>query len=162
MRTYYDTEWGRPVTDTRGVFEALSLEGFQVGLSWDLILQRRDALRHAFAGFDPALIASWTEDDVARLVADPAIIRNRRKIRAVIQNAGATLRLAADGTELGDLVRSFRPDDPREAPDRTPSESPASRALALRLRDEGFTLVGPVTAYALMESIGVLDHRPTS
>lgn len=159
MCTYYDTEWGRPVCDTRGVYEALVLEGFQVGVSWDLVLHRREALRAAFDGFDPEIVATYSDLDVARLLSDRSIIRNRRKIAAAIQNARATMELAAEGRDLAEVVWSHRPDDPDAPPDRSPSESPESRALAQRLRDDGFTLIGPVTMYALMESIGVMDHR---
>lgn len=158
LRHYYDTEWGMPVRDERGLFERLSLEAFQSGLSWAIILRKRENFRAAFADFDPATVAAFTDDDVERLLADPGIVRNRRKILATIANAEATLRLRAKGG-LVDLVWGFRPaDTPR--PERLaeiPTRSPESAALAAALKREGFSFVGPTTAHALMEAIGMVD-----
>ena len=159
MRDYYDTEWGFPVRDTPGLYERIVLEGFQSGLSWQTVLRKRPAFREAFAGFDPTRVAAFTDADVERLLADPGIVRNRRKIEAAITNARAVLALGEEGLDLGDLVWSFRPDDPRAPADRTPSASPESEALAAALKAHGFVFVGPVTAYALMEAVGVLEHR---
>lgn len=159
MREYYDTEWGFEVRDARALFERLVLEGFQSGLSWQTVLRKRPAFREAFAGFDAERVAAFTEADVERLLADQRLIRNRRKIEAAITNARAAVALAESGVDLGELVWSFRPDDPRAASDRTPSSSPESEALARELKRRGFVFVGPVTVYALMEAVGVLEHR---
>lgn len=157
---YYDTEWGRPVRDEAGLFERLSLEAFQSGLSWLLILRRREAFREAFARFDPEVVAEFTEHDVTRLLQDRGIVRNEAKIRATIGNARATLALREDGG-LADLVWSFRPSRtprPRTAAD-VPSSSPESVALAAELRRRGFRFVGPTTIFALMEAVGIVDTR---
>ncbi|OKL54528.1 3-methyladenine DNA glycosylase [Bowdeniella nasicola] len=158
LREYYDTEWGMPVTDESGVFERLSLEAFQSGLSWRLIFARREAFRELFAGFDPQAVAMFNEDDVERLVADARIIRNRSKIEATVANARATLELRATGS-LSDLVWSYRPartPAPRSAAE-VPSSSPESVALAKELKRHGFRFVGPTTIFALMEAIGIVD-----
>lgn len=161
-RDYHDAEWGKPVHGETALLERLCLEGFQSGLSWLTILRKRPAFRAAFAGFDAEAMAAFTEDDVERLMADEGIVRNRRKIEAAITNARAAVALRETGVDLAELVWSFRPDDPTEesdaGPDR-PSQSAASRALASALKKAGFVFVGPVTAYALMEAIGILEHR---
>ncbi|MGA9748496.1 MAG: DNA-3-methyladenine glycosylase I [Nocardioides sp.] len=158
LRDYYDTEWGMPVRDEQGLFERLSLEAFQSGLSWVTILRKRPAFRAAFADFDPDVVADYGADDVLRLMADAAIVRNRRKIEATITNARATLALRADGG-LVDLVWSFRPEaTPAPASyDEVPTTSPASTALAKELRARGFAFVGPTTMQALMEAVGIVD-----
>ena len=158
LRTYYDTEWGLPVTDERGVYERLSLEAFQAGLSWATILRKRPAFRAAFDGFDPEAVAAFTGADRARLLGDAAIVRNRAKIEATISNARATLALREHGG-LAALVWSSRPATtpaPRTV-EEVPTRSPASLALAKALRGHGFTFVGPTTTHALMEAIGVVD-----
>ncbi|WOQ16063.1 DNA-3-methyladenine glycosylase I [Raineyella sp. W15-4] len=158
LREYYDTEWGVPIRDERGMFEKLSLEAFQSGLSWLTILRKRPAFRAAFDGFVPDRVADYTEADVARLLTDPGIVRNRRKIEATIANARATVALRERGG-LVELVWSFRPADtpaPRTLAE-APTRSAESEALARALRREGFVFVGPTTMYALMESVGVVD-----
>jgi len=155
---YYDTEWGMPVTDERGVFERLSLEAFQSGLSWATILRKRDNFRLAFAGFDPERVAAFDSSDTERLLADAGIVRNRLKIAATITNANATLHLRNDGG-LADLVWSFKPattPEPHSYADLA-SSSPESKALSRALKARGFTFVGPTTMYALMEAIGIID-----
>lgn len=164
LREYYDTEWGMAVRDERGLFERISLEAFQSGLSWATILRKREAFRAAFDGFDPDVVASYTEADVERLLGDAGIVRNRAKIRATIANAGATVALRADGG-LVDLVWSFKPAN-TPAP-RTMAEVPKTSAEALalskELRRRGFAFVGPTTMFALMEAIGIVDtHLVTS
>ncbi len=158
LRSYYDTEWGLPVRDERGLFERLSLEAFQSGLSWVTILRKRDTFRAAFAHFDADTVAAYGEDDVERLLTDPGIVRNRAKITATIANAEATVALRAEGG-LADLVWSFQPaETPR--PVRyadVPTSSPESVALAKALRRKGFRFVGPTTMYALMEAVGIVD-----
>lgn len=158
LREYYDTEWGMPVTDERGVFERVSLEGFQAGLSWATILRKRPAFRAAFDGFDPDLIAAYGDRDVERLLADARIVRNRQKILAVIGNARATIALRED-VGLSALIWSFRPaETPRpQRFEEIPTTSPESVALSKELRRRGFAFVGPTTMYALMEAIGIVD-----
>lgn len=158
LREYYDTEWGMPVTDERGVFERVSLEGFQAGLSWATILRKRPAFRAAFDGFDPDLIAAYGDRDVERLLADAGIVRNRQKILAAIGNARATIALRED-VGLSALIWSFRPaETPRpQRFEEIPTTSPESVALSKELRRRGFAFVGPTTMYALMEAIGIVD-----
>ncbi|XVX21077.1 DNA-3-methyladenine glycosylase I [Actinomycetota bacterium] len=158
LRDYYDTEWGMPVRDEQGLFERVSLEAFQSGLSWLTILRKREAFRAAFAGFDPDAVAAYGEADVERLMADAGIVRNRAKILATIQNARATVALREEGG-LAELIWSFQPDDtPRpETTSQVPTTSPESIALAKALRAKGFRFVGPTTAYALMEAVGIVD-----
>jgi len=158
MKEYYDTEWGMPVRDERGMFERISLEAFQSGLSWATILRKRPAFRKAFDGFDPDRVAAYDERDVARLMGDAGIVRNRRKIEATITNARATVALRDEGG-LVDLVWSFRP-AVTPAPtsyDEVPTSSPESLALSKALRRAGFTFVGPTTMFALMEAVGIVD-----
>ena len=158
LRDYYDTEWGMPVRDEQGLFERLSLEAFQSGLSWVTVLRKRPAFRAAFADFDPVAVAAFGEADVERLLADASIIRNRMKIEATLQNARATLALRDEGG-LAQLIWSFQPAE-SPAPAResdVPSSSPESIALARALRAKGFRFVGPVTAFALMEAVGIID-----
>lgn len=156
LREYYDTEWGMPVTDERGMFERVCLEGFQVGLSWRLILQKRDALRAAFHGFDPEAVAGMS---IEHLLGDAALIRNRRKLEAAVKNAEATLALREESTHLGEFVWSYQPANtpvPRTMAE-VPTRSAESEQLAKDLKKRGFTFVGPVTMYALMESTGIID-----
>jgi DNA-3-methyladenine glycosylase I len=158
---YHDTEWGRPVVDDNGLFERLSLEGFQSGLSWLTILRKREAFRTAFAAFEIERVARFTSRDVNRLLRDRGIVRNRRKIEAVIDNAGAAESLAQKGTSLSDLVWSFAPKR-RPAP-RTLADVAAStdesKLLAAALKENGFRWVGPTTVYALMQACGIVnDH----
>ena len=158
LRDYYDTEWGMPVRDERGLFERLSLEAFQSGLSWATILRKRAAFRKAFDDFDPDTVAAYDEGDVERLMADAGIVRNRRKIEATITNARATVALRDEGG-LPALIWSFQPAE-TPAPtsyDEIPTQSEESRALARALRARGVVFVGPTTMVALMEAVGVVD-----
>ena len=162
LREYYDIEWGMPVRDERGVFERLSLEAFQSGLSWATILRKRPAFRDAFSGFDPEVVAGFGNEDVDRLLDDARIVRNRAKVLATITNARATLRLREasdiDGGLAG-LVWSYRPDEtprPYRLTD-VPTQSPQSAALSRELKRRGFRFVGPTTMHALMEAIGIID-----
>ncbi len=158
MKEYYDTEWGMPVRDERGLFERLSLEAFQSGLSWATILRKRPAFRAAFDDFDPDKVAAYDDRDVERLMADAGIVRNRRKIDATITNARATVALRAEGG-LVDLVWSFRPEaTPIPASyAEVPSTSEESKALSKELKRRGFAFVGPTTMFALMEAVGIVD-----
>ena len=158
LREYYDTEWGLPVRDEQGLYERISLEGFQAGLAWATILRKRPAFRLAFHDFNPDIVATFTEGDVERLLQDPGIIRNRLKIRAAITNAKAVIALRAEGG-LVDFVWSFQPPDtpqPITLAD-VPTQTPESVALSKALRKKGFSFVGPTTMYALMEAIGMVD-----
>lgn len=158
LRDYYDTEWGMPVRDERGMFERLSLEAFQSGLSWATILRKRPAFREAFAGFNPDAVAAFTDADVTRLMDDAGIVRNRRKIDATIGNARATVAIRDDGG-LAEFIWSFQPAEtprPRTVEDLM-AQSPESAALAKALRAKGFAFVGPTTMYALMEAVGIID-----
>ena len=156
---YHDEEWGRPVRGDRVIFERLSLEAFQSGLSWLTILRKRENFRKAFAGFDPAAIAAFGPGDVQRLLADPGIVRNRAKVNAVITNARAALTLPSG---LSDLVWSLGDAEPAPAPrtlEDVPAQTPASKRLSAELRKHGFTFTGPVTAYATMQACGLVnDH----
>ena len=158
LRDYYDREWGMPVRDETGLFERLSLEAFQSGLSWSTILRKRPAFRAAFAGFDPDAVAAFDDADVARLMDDAGIVRNRRKIDATIGNARATVALRAEGG-LAALVWSFQPES-TPAPETfadVPTQSRESIALAKALKRRGFAHVGPTTMHALMEAVGIVD-----
>lgn len=158
LREYYDHEWGVPVRDETGVFERVTLEAFQSGLSWRTVLAKRPAFREVFHGFDPEAVAAMDERDVERLLGDARIIRNRRKIEATVTNARATVALREDGG-LADLVWSFMPSSTPH-PDRfadVPTTSDESRALSRELKRRGFVFVGPTTMYALMEAIGMVD-----
>lgn len=158
LRAYYDEEWGMPVRDEQGMFERVSLEAFQSGLSWATILRKRPAFRLAFAGFDPDRVAEFGPDDIDRLLGDAAIVRNRAKILATIGNARATRELRS-GPGLAGLVWSFQPAT-TPMPHRiaeVPTQSPESVALAKELKRRGFSFVGPTTAYALMEAVGIVD-----
>lgn len=158
---YHDTEWGRPVMGDRQLFERFSLEAFQAGLSWLTILRKRDAFRAAFAEFEPAVVAGFTDSDVERLLQDAAIVRNRAKIEAVIANAGVVAELIGSGESFSDLVWAHRPrrhKRPRSLAE-LPPQTPESVALTTRLRGLGFKFVGPTTAYAAMQACGVVnDH----
>ncbi|MFJ4209397.1 DNA-3-methyladenine glycosylase I [Paenarthrobacter sp. NPDC089675] len=158
LQAYYDHEWGMPVRDEQGMYERISLEGFQAGLSWATILRKREAFREAFLDFHPESVAAFTEADVERLMLDAGIVRNRMKIRAAITNAKATIALREEGG-LVDFVWSFKPDStpaPKTLSDIA-TTSPESIALSKALRKKGFAFVGPTTMYALMEAVGIID-----
>ena len=159
-RAYHDQEWGRPVRDERGLFERLSLEAFQSGLSWLTILRKRERFREAFAGFDPAAVAAFADGDVARLMADAGIVRNRAKVAATIGNARAVLAL---DRPLSELLWSYAPSAAERGAPVTladvPAATPESTALARELRLRNFRFLGPTTAYALMQATGMVDDH---
>jgi DNA-3-methyladenine glycosylase I len=161
MRDYHDDEWGRPLHGEIELYERLTLEAFQSGLSWLTILRKRENLRSAFDGFDPERIAAYGAADVERLMGDAGIVRNRRKIDAAISNARAIRELHAAGDSLDQLIWSFAPAE-RPAPrslDELAASTPESKALAKELKRRGFVFVGPTTAYAAMQAAGVVnDH----
>ena len=157
---YHDTEWGRQVHGDQAIFERLSLEAFQSGLSWLTILRKRENFRKAFAGFGIAAVAAFGPDDVQRLLSDQGIVRNRAKVNAVITNARAALELPAG---LSDFVWSFAAAEPAPPAPRTladiPPQTPESKRLSAELRKHGFVFTGPVTAYATMQACGLVnDH----
>jgi DNA-3-methyladenine glycosylase I len=162
---YHDEEWGRPVTDERGLLERLCLEGFQSGLSWLTILRKRENFRAAFAGFDPESMARFGARDVTRLLKDAGIVRHRGKIEAAIANARGTLTLRQAGTPLEELVWRHRPQRKRPAPKSfkdLAATTPESAALSKELKRAGFRFVGPTTVYAAMQACGVVnDHLAT-
>ena len=160
-RDYHDQEWGRPLRGSVALFERMSLEAFQSGLSWLIILRKRENFRCAFDGFDIDTVARYSDADVARLMDDVGIVRNRAKVEATIANA----RVAADlDTDLSDLLWSFAP--PRRARPKTmadvPAVTPESTAMAKELKRRGFKFVGPTTAYALMQATGMVDDHVRS
>lgn len=158
MRDYHDREWGRPLRGRSALFERMTLEAFQSGLSWLIILRKRENFRRAFAGFDIETVAGYTEADVARLMADSGIVRNRAKVTATIANA----RVAADlDVDLSDLLWAYAP-PPRPRPadhSGVPAQTPESRTLARELKARGFRFVGPTTVYALMQAAGMVDDH---
>jgi len=158
---YHDDEWGRPVTDDRGIYEKLTLEAFQSGLSWLTILRKRENFRAAFAGFEIERVARFDDADVERLMADAGIVRNRLKVAAAITNARAAQAMLADGESLAELVWSFRLDPPDAPPTAAdlPATTDGSKTLARELKRRGFAFVGPTTVYSTMQACGVVnDH----
>lgn len=162
---YHDTEWGVPERAPRALWEKLILDGFQAGLSWITILRKRDSFRAAFAGFDPAVIATWGEADIARLLADPGIVRHRGKIEGTIRSARAFLAVEEregfspylwkhlDGRPLHNTPRSMA---------EVPTQTPLSQAISKQLRKDGFTFCGPTIVYAFMQATGMVnDHLVT-
>jgi DNA-3-methyladenine glycosylase I len=164
-RAYHDEEWGVPVRDERHLFELLILEGAQAGLSWSTILRKREGYRRAFAGFDPAAVAAFGDEDVTRLLANAGIVRNRAKIGAAIGNARATLQLQAGDTGLVEHLWSFvdgRPVVNRFASlGEIPAQTEQSRSMSRDLRARGFRFVGPTICYALMQSAGLVNDHET-
>ena len=160
-RDYHDTEWGRPLRDSAALFERISLEAFQSGLSWLIILRKRENFRAAFDGFDAARVARYSDDDVERLMADAGIVRNRAKIVATIANARAVTELDID---LSELLWSFAPPARQRPADlaQVPAVTPESTAMAKELKRRGFKFVGPTTAYALMQATGMVDDHIAS
>ncbi len=162
---YHDAEWGVPLHDDRRLFEFLILEGAQAGLSWELILNRRDSYREAFDGFDPARVAAYGDAKVAELLANPGIVRNRQKVAAAIGNARAFLETQGEfgsfdayiwGFVGGAPVRNFR-----QSLDEVPATTPLSEAMSKDLRRRGFRFVGPTICYALMQATGMVNDHTT-
>ena len=159
-RDYHDREWGRPVTDERGLYEKLCLECLQSGLSWALILRKRDGIRDAFADFSPDAVAAFGRKQIEGLLKDTRVIRNRRKLEAIVQNAQATVAMR-DQKPLAELVWSFLP--PRRPAPRSYADMASltdeSKQLAKELKRQGFAFVGPTTVYSTMQAVGVVnDH----
>lgn len=159
LLTYHDTEWGFPVADDRRLFEKLSLEGFQSGLSWRTILAKRDNFRVAFDGFDFHRVARYTEADVERLLQDSGIVRNRSKIESVVNNARRAVELVDQEDSLAAFVWGYEPDGADLPDPQTVSTSAASISLAKDLKKRGWRFVGPTTVYAFMQAMGLInDH----
>lgn len=158
---YYDSEWGDPITDEHALFELLSLLTFQAGLRWSSVIARREALREALADFDPDVLATWGEEELEGLLENEKVIRNRRKLSAVLQNAAATVRLRERGG-LPTLVWSFQPEKCPEfsKSGELPKDTEESRQLSAAMRERGFASVGPISCFALMQSAGVVDANP--
>ena len=166
MVEYHDTEWGVPVHDDTELFERLALESFQAGLSWSTILNKRENFRAAFGGFDPAVVAAFSDADRDRLMADAGIVRNRAKIDATIGNAACVLDLAREFGSFEAYLASMMPGPPRRMPagstgDDIPASTPVSDALSKDLKKRGFRFVGSTIIYAFMQSVGLVDdHLP--
>ncbi len=163
MLRYHDDEWGVPVRDDRALFEHLVLDGFQAGLSWSLILKRREHLRRAFDGFDPERVARYTPRKMAQLLRDPGIIRNRLKVKGAVTNARAYLDLMERRGSFGEFLWGFVGGDPKQNRWRTlkqlPAETKESRAMSRALTEHGFRFVGPTIVYAFMQAAGLVnDH----
>lgn len=161
--SYHDREWGRPVGDDRRLFEKISLEGFQSGLSWLTILRKRDAFRRAFAGFDPEAVAGFGPADVERLLGDAGIVRHRGKIEATVNNARRCLELLEERGSLAAYVWSFEP-PARPAPAgwddlAATTTSPEAKAMSKDLKRRGWSFVGPTTVYSFMEAMGLVDDH---
>jgi DNA-3-methyladenine glycosylase I len=160
MTAYHDTEWGRPLRDSRALWEVLMLEGFQAGLSWRTILLRREGFRAAFQGFDPVIVAGFGAADVERLMADPGIIRARAKIEATIGGARAYLAMQEKGEDFSGFAWGMAGGAPIRGDGVTlPARTPLSEAMSKALKDRGFKFVGPVIVYAWMQAVGIVDDH---
>jgi DNA-3-methyladenine glycosylase I len=160
LRAYHDAEWGVPVRDSRLLWETLMLEGFQAGLSWLVILRKRHAFRAAFAGFDPLKVAAFTEADIARLLADPGIVRSRAKIEATIAGARIFNAMRDGGEDFAEFCWAFVGGTPIRAGDQQ-AETPLSQVVSKALKRRGFKFVGPTIAHAWMQAVGLVDdHAP--
>jgi DNA-3-methyladenine glycosylase I len=163
MVAHHDDEWGRPSHDDRHLFEMLTLEGAQAGLSWSTILHKREGYRRAFAGFDPAKVARFGAKDVERLLADPGIVRNRLKVESTVNNAARVLEVQGELGSLDAYFWSFVDGRPIVNDFRTLAELPAetdlSKAIAKDLKRRGFRFVGPTVIYAFMQSVGMVDDH---
>lgn len=163
MRRYHDAEWGVPQRDPRMLWEMLMLEGFQAGLAWIIILRKREAFREAFAGFDPAAVAAFGEDDVARLMTNPGIVRAQAKIRATIEGARIYCAMKDRGENFADFCWSFTDGKTIRNPGREfIASSPLSEAISKDMKRRGFKFVGPTIVYAWMQAVGIVnDHART-
>jgi len=159
MQAYHDQEWGVPERDSRALWEKLMLDGFQAGLSWSIILRKRDAFRKAFCNFDPARVARFTQRDVSQLLANPGIVRSRAKIEATIEGARSYLAMQAAGEDFARFVWSFTGGRPIRNTGVIPTQTPLSLALSKALKQRGFKFVGPVIVYAWMQATGLVDDH---
>ena len=163
--SYHDAEWGVPLHDDRALFEFLILEGAQAGLSWELILQKRDAYREAFDGFDPERVAVYGDDKVAELLANPGIVRNRQKVASAIGNARAFLDVQREFGSFDDYIWELAGGSPVRnswgSLDQIPAKTPVSEAMSKELRRRGFRFVGPTICYAFMQATGMVNDHTT-
>jgi DNA-3-methyladenine glycosylase I len=160
MQAYHDQEWGVPEYDSRALWEKLMLDGFQAGLSWSIILRKRDAFRKAFKGFDPHKVARFTEEDIARLLEDPGIVRSRAKIEATIHGARIYLAMQRDGEDFGKYIWKLAGGKPKVNSGPVPTSTPLSEEISRNLKKLGFKFVGPVIVYAWMQATGIVnDHH---
>lgn len=163
LAAYHDSEWGVPEYDSRALWEKLMLDGFQAGLSWLTILRKREAFRQAFQGFDPAVVARFTDADVERLLLDAGIVRSRAKIQATIANARAYLAMAENGEDFSAFVWGMAGGAPIKnawhSMSEVPTKTPLSEAISAALRKRGFSFVGPVIVYAWMQAVGMVDDH---
>jgi DNA-3-methyladenine glycosylase I len=161
MRQYHDEEWGIPVRDSRTLWEILMLEGFQAGLSWQIILRKREGFRKAFKNFDPKKVAKFTEADILRLMQDEGIIRARAKIEATIAGAKIYLAMEKSGESFSDFLWSFTNGKPIQNTGPVPASTPLSERISKELKKRGFKFVGPVIVYAFLQAAGIVnDHAP--
>jgi DNA-3-methyladenine glycosylase I len=161
MVAYHDEEWGVPEYDGRALWEKLMLDGFQAGLSWSIILRKRDAFRKAFKNFDPKKVARFEERDVARLLDDPGIIRSRAKIEATIGGARAYLKMKDNGEDFSSIVWTMAGGEPIQTTGPVPARTALSEEMSKALKARGFKFVGPVIVYAWMQAVGIVnDHSP--
>jgi DNA-3-methyladenine glycosylase I len=159
LRAYHDEEWGVPEHDGRALWEKLMLDGFQAGLSWTIILRKREAFRKAFKHFDPRFVARFGEADVARLLGDSGIVRSRAKIEATIAGARAYLAMQAAGEDFSTFVWNMAGGKPIHGGGEVPASTPLSEKLSTALKKRGFKFVGPVIVYAWMQAVGIVnDH----
>jgi DNA-3-methyladenine glycosylase I len=159
MREYHDTEWGVPERDSRALWEALVLDGFQAGLSWITILRKREAFRKEFRAFDPRIVSELGEKDIVRALENPGIVRSRAKIEATVANARAFLRMEADGESFSTFAWSYVGDAPAKIRGDVPAKTPLSESISIALKKRGFKFVGPTTVYAWMQATGLVnDH----
>ncbi len=161
-REYHDRAWGVPIRDSRELWETLMLEGFQAGLSWSIILKRRESFREAFDGFKPEVVAQYDEAKIAELLENPGIIRSRAKILATIGGAQAYLRMKDAGEDFAEFAWSFVGGEPIINQDgEIPAQTPLSQEISKALKSRGFKFVGPVIVYAWMQAVGLVnDHSP--
>lgn len=164
MAKYHDEEWGVPVHEDQALFEHLTLDSFQAGLSWSLILRKREAFRAAFDGFDPEKVCSYDEDDVARLMGNEGIVRNQAKIRATINNAQMLRRIQAEFGSFNEYIWGFTGHQTLKGPraegwEEVPTTSPEAEAMSHDLKARGFKFVGPTTCYAFMQAVGMVDDH---
>ena len=161
VRHYHDIEWGKPVYDSRHLWETLVLESFQCGLSWKIVLQKRDSLRRAFYGFDPYKVASMTREDEARLIMDKSLIRSKQKIAATITNARAWVAMHCREEDFSGFIWSFARQSEIKPTSHLQQQTPQSRLLATALKNHGFVFVGPIMIHAWMQAIGMVQgHEP--
>ena len=164
MASYHDNEWGVPVHDDRSLFEHLVLDGFQAGLSWRTILNKREAFRLAFDNFDPSIVANYGDADRERLLADTGIVRNRLKINAAITNAGSTLEVQKEFGSFDRYIWGFTQNKtllrkPARTWDAIPTTNSEAEAMSADLKKRGFKFVGPTICYAFMQAVGIVDDH---